>query len=59
MKPLKLTAIINRSAREVFAFTIDPKNTPSWVDFIEHEETSEWPVRLGTVYRNHGADKDA
>lgn len=36
----------------MFAYVIDPRNTPSWLDFVVKEETSEWPVRVGTIYRN-------
>ena len=44
--------MINKPAYVVFDFTLDPKNTPKWVDSIEHEETDEWPPDIGTHYRN-------
>lgn len=54
MKDNKLKIIINKPVSDVYNFTLDPKNTPSWIDFSSHEETSEWPVKPGTVYKNTG-----
>jgi uncharacterized protein YndB with AHSA1/START domain len=59
MNELVLAITINRPVEEVFAFALNPKNTPKWVNFIEYEETNEWPAKLGTIYRNHGSDKEA
>lgn len=47
-----LSIQIHRPINHVFDFTIDPKNTPSWIDGIVAEETSEWPINIGTIYRN-------
>jgi uncharacterized protein YndB with AHSA1/START domain len=52
MKEMRLTILINKPVEEVFSFTLDPKNTPLWVDSIVREQTNEWPVKNGTVYRN-------
>lgn len=52
MKELKLKVIVNKPIGEVFEFSINPNNTPKWIEGIVKEETSEWPLKLGTTYRN-------
>lgn len=51
MKENRLTIQINKTIHEVFSYTITPPNTKFWVDSIVDEKTSEWPVRIGTVYQ--------
>ena len=53
MKELKLYIQINKSSREVFDFTTNPRNTPKWIESIVKEETSQEEVSVGTVYKNY------
>lgn len=52
MNKVEQSILINKSAPDVFAFSINPKNTPKWVTVVVEEETSEVPTRLGTIYKN-------
>jgi hypothetical protein len=54
MKRNEHTVEINRSVHDVFEFTINPANTPKWISSIIKEKTSQWPIRIGTIYRNVG-----
>ncbi len=52
MRKVKLKIQVNKSQEETFYFVINPENTPKWVEGIVEEETNEWPVGLGSIYRN-------
>lgn len=49
------TVIINKPAHEAFAASLNPKNTPLWIDGVVEEQASESPAKLETTYRNRGA----
>lgn len=51
MKNNKLIIRINKSVDEIFDFVTTPPNSTRWIDSIAKEETSEWPVCIGTVYK--------
>ena len=52
MKDNKIIIEINCPNSKVFEFTINPDNTHLWIDNIVREVTNEFPIRLGTEYKN-------
>ena len=56
MRENKLKIKINKPVHEVMAFYMNPANTPLWLETIVKEETSEYPIKAGTVYRNQNKD---
>ncbi len=52
MKDLKLKIFIDKPVAEVFEFATNPNNTHLWVPNISKEVTNEWPVKIGTIYKN-------
>ena len=52
MKKNKLTIQVNKPVSDGFAFALNPKNTPKWLDSLVAEETNEWPIKVSSIYRN-------
>lgn len=52
MQNNRLVIQINKPSAEVFAYYTNPKNTPLWWDAVTQEETSDWPIKIGTTYRS-------
>lgn len=52
------TVVINKPIDEVFAASLNPKNTPQWINSIAEEQASDSPAKLGTTYRNRGETGD-
>ncbi len=46
------TIEIDKPIAEVFEFTINPDNTPKWIDGIKEEKVNSSPVTVGTEYSN-------
>ena len=51
MKANKLVVKINKPANEVFKFTTTPPNSVKWISGVMSEETDEWPIKIGTIYK--------
>ena len=51
MKRSRLVIKINKSTNEVFKFTTTPPNSAKWIPGVIHEETNEWPIKIGTIYK--------
>lgn len=52
MKENTLIIDIRRPIDTVFWFTVDPRNTPAWIEGIVKEKSSQWPPKKGTIYSN-------
>lgn len=51
-----LSIDIAKPLKAVFAFAITPPNSKLWIPGVIDEQTSEWPVVSGTVYRLKNTD---
>lgn len=51
MKKNILTIEIHKPLHEVFLFCITPPNSTKWIPSVIKEETNEWPIKIGTIYK--------
>ncbi len=51
MQKNRLDIKFNKSAMEVFKFTTTPPNSTKWIPGVIQEETNEWPIKRGTIYK--------
>ena len=56
MKENIIKIVINKPIAKVFEFSTNPQNTHLWFESIKEEIASEYPPRIGTIYKNRGAD---
>lgn len=56
MKENRLTVVLDVPADIAFKFSLNPQNTPKWINSIAKEVSSEHPPRLGTIYTNWNKD---
>lgn len=54
----RIKILIKKPIEIVFEFTINPKNTSEWISHIAEEITSEYPIKVGTIYKNHAIGSD-
>lgn len=51
MKQNILKIQIQKNLHDVFLFCITPPNSTKWIPSIIKEETNEWPIKVGTIYK--------
>ncbi len=56
IKKNKFVIRVNAPASQLFEFTLNPANTPLWIDGVTHSESDAWPVLEGTTYRHQHSD---
>lgn len=50
MKENRLEIQINKPVSVVYRFCITPPNSTLWIPGVVKEETSELPIKIGTIY---------
>lgn len=59
MKTNKLVIKINKTINEIFSFCVTPPNSTKWIPNVIGEETNEWPIKIGTIYKLTSNDNNA
>jgi len=52
MKVKEIRIIINASCDEIFEFTVEPTNTPKWIEGAGEETIDTKQILIGTKYSN-------
>lgn len=52
VKSNRISVQILKPVSEVFEFTVNPQNTPKWIDTIVEEQVSDWPPKTGSIYKS-------
>ncbi len=58
MKENRIKVVINKPIKEVFDFTVNPKNTHLWIPSVEEELSDKFPPEVGDCYKNRGKNSD-
>jgi hypothetical protein len=56
MKTNEIRITIDAEPKDVFEFTVEPKNTAKWIDTAGEEHINTEQIGLGTVYSNNYGD---
>lgn len=52
MKSNKIEIIIQSPVSEVFEYTVNPENTPLWIEEVSRETINTNILKIGTIYSN-------
>lgn len=56
MRDNRLIIKINKPSEVVFAYYTNPQNTPLWWNAVAEEKTSDWPIKIGTIYKSQSKE---
>lgn len=52
MKENRMKIVLEVPIAFAFKFSLNPENTPKWIDSITKEVSNENPPKIGTIYKN-------